>query len=101
VRISVDFGLFELFATLGLSALAKKIYSQRFRRAPFLIVGVALPALLTFVAGFEEARWLAAGCLGPRRSPSAWSSVALRKGDVPTPTLALRRQPVLSHEIFT
>ena len=92
MEIFVDFGLFELLAALGLSALAKKVYSRRLFQVPFLIAAVGLPAWLIFLAGSEEARWLAAGCLGTALVNVSVVLGALQKGEVPTLTLPHRRQ---------
>jgi hypothetical protein len=92
MEIFVDFGLFELLAALGVSALAKKIYSRRLFQIPFLIATVGLPAVLIFVVTSEEARWLAAGCLATALVNVSVVLGALQKGEVPTLTLPHRRQ---------
>jgi len=64
MEIFVDFGMFELFAALGLAALGKAIYKRAWLAFAFLAASVVAPLILIFVGSGELPRWLAAVALG-------------------------------------
>lgn len=59
----MDFGLFELMAAAGLAAVARRVYMRRWLGLGFLLVSLATPAALVFVAAEGLARRVAVGCL--------------------------------------
>jgi hypothetical protein len=63
MEIFVDFGLFEFLAAIGLSALARQIYSRRWLTWIFLAVSLIAPAILIIIASEGLARWIAVFCL--------------------------------------
>lgn len=91
MEIFIDGGLFELFAVLGVAALAKAVYARRWLAIAFLAVSVATPAVLLFMVHGEAARWLAALCLATALVNTAVVLGALQRGDVPTVTLRLKK----------
>lgn len=64
MEIFVDFGLFEVLAASGVAALGRAIYARPTARWIALVLSVAAPAALVFLASGELARWIAAVALG-------------------------------------
>lgn len=64
MEVFVDFGLFELFAALGLAAVGNAIYRRPRLAFAFLTASIVAPLVLIFVGSSELARWLAAVALG-------------------------------------
>ena len=64
MEIFVDFGLFELFAALGLAAVGKAIYRRAWLAFAFLAASIFAPLALIFLGSGELPRWLAAVALG-------------------------------------
>jgi len=64
MEIFVDFGMFELFAALGLAALGKAIYRRAWLAFGFVAASVVAPLILIFIGAGELPRWLAAIALG-------------------------------------
>lgn len=60
MEIFVDFGVFELLAVTGLTALAKAIYRRPLTRWAVLVWSVVAPAVLVILASTEVAPWIAA-----------------------------------------
>lgn len=58
-----DFGLFELLIASGAAALARKIYIRQVGGFVVLLISLAAPLALIFVAQQELARWIAAVAL--------------------------------------
>ena len=63
MEIFVDFGMFELFAALGLAALGRAIYRRAWLAFVFLAASVIAPLVLIFIGAGELPRWLAAVAL--------------------------------------
>ena len=91
MEIFVDFGLFELIAAIGLSSVARKIYSNRVLGLMFLFASVLLPAVTVFWSSGEEGRWLAAASLAVALVNASVVAAALQRGDVPTLTFSRRK----------
>jgi len=62
-ELFIDFGLFELLAAIGLSLLARKIYTKRVPAAACLLLSLIAPLVQLFLAVEGLARWAAAVCL--------------------------------------
>lgn len=58
-----DFGLFELLIASGAAALARKIYIRQVGGFVVLLISLAAPLALIFMAQEEFARWIAAVAL--------------------------------------
>jgi len=84
MEVFFDFGLFEIMAALGISLVARTVYSRRLARVLFPVVSVALPCLLVFLADTEPLRWLAAACLVTVLINLSVVLGALQQGRVPT-----------------
>ena len=56
----VDFGLFEFLAITGLAALGRATYKRPATRWLLVVISVAAPAAILFLATTELVRWLAA-----------------------------------------
>ena len=89
----VDFGLFEVLAVLGVSALARQVYRSRPLAVLFVLASVALPAALVVLAVAESHRWLAAGALATSLVNVSVVMGALQQGSVPTFRMAGRPSP--------
>ena len=58
MEIFVDFGMFELFAALGISAVARRVYARRTTGGLFLLASVILPTVTIFMSVDEgRAGW--------------------------------------------
>lgn len=64
MEIFVDFGLFEILAASGLGALARAINRHPLARAVIVVLSVAAPGALVWLAPGETLRWIAALALG-------------------------------------
>lgn len=60
MEVFVDFGLFELSALTGLTALGRATYKRPVTRWLLIILSIAAPAAILFLATTEVVRWLAA-----------------------------------------
>lgn len=58
-----DFGLFELLIASGAAAVARKIYIRQVGGFVVLLISLAAPLALIFIAQQELARWVAAVAL--------------------------------------
>lgn len=58
-----DFGLFELLVASGAAALARKIYVRQVGGFVVLLISLAAPLALIFIAQEEFAKWVAAVAL--------------------------------------
>jgi hypothetical protein len=92
MEIFVDFGMFELVAALGISAVARRIYAHRTVGGLFLLASVVLPAVTIFMSANEEARWLAAGALVTALVNASVILAVLQRGEVPALTLPQRQK---------
>jgi hypothetical protein len=99
MEIFADFGLFEVAAVLGLSALARAFYSRRLWGSCVLLLSVAAPLALMVLAQEGPIRWLAAVALGTALVNATVVLGALRTGSVPWLVghcLGRRAQPPLT-----
>lgn len=92
MEVFLDFGVFELFAVLGIAALARLVYSRRWLGVVFVVASIVAPAVLFFVNHGEIRRWLIAGCLGTAVVNAAVVLGAMQRGDVPIFRLPQRRR---------
>ena len=90
MEVFVDFGLFEVIAALGISALARRIYGHSLVRIVFLLVTLLAPVAVILLGHTEAMRWLGSVCLATALVNVSVVLGALQKGEVPT--LTLRRQ---------
>lgn len=90
MEVFLDFGVFEVIAALGISAVARKVYSLPTLRTIFLFASLAFPGLLIFLVDNESLRWLAAGSLVTSLVNLSVVLGALQQGQVPTFTFARR-----------
>jgi hypothetical protein len=95
MEIFVDFGMFELFAALGVSAVARRVYAHRTVGSVFLLASVVLPALAIFLSANEEVRWLAAGSLVTALVNASVILAVLQQGPVPALTFPRREKAKL------
>lgn len=82
MEIFADFGLFELVAVLGLSALARALYSRRLVGFGVLLLSVAAPLALVVLVQEGPIRWLAAVSLGTALVNATVVLGAVRTGSV-------------------
>ena len=92
MEVFLDFGLFEVIGAMGVSFVARKVYSLPVLRTVFLFASLAFPGLLIFLADRETLRWLAAGCVATSLVNVSVVLGALQQGDVPTFTLTRGRK---------
>lgn len=92
MEIFVDFGMFELIAAIGISAVARWVYSHRAFGAIFLLASVGLPASAIFLSGDEETRWIAAASLVTALVNVSVIAAVLQRGDVPALTFSRRQK---------
>ena len=60
MEVFVDFGLFEVLAITGLAALGRAAYKRPVTRWLLVVISIAAPAAILFLATTELVRWLAA-----------------------------------------
>jgi hypothetical protein len=60
MEVFVDFGLFELLAITGLAAVGRAAYKWPITRWLLILVSIAIPIAILFLAPTELVRWLAA-----------------------------------------
>jgi hypothetical protein len=92
MEIFVDFGMFELIAAVGISAVARRVYSHRMLGWFFLLASVALPAMAIFFSATNEIRWLTAASLATALVNASVIAAVLQCGDVPTLTFPRRQK---------
>jgi hypothetical protein len=83
MEIFVDFGLFELVAALGLSALACRVYTHAALRNVVLILSIAAPIGVIFLASTEGVRWMGAICLATTLLNLGVVLGAIQQGEIP------------------
>lgn len=94
MEIFVDCGLFEVIAVLGLTALARALYSRRLVGVALLVVSVAVPVALLFLVREGPVKWLAAVNLGTALLNGSVALSALRAGGIGSlPIPPSRRYP--------
>jgi len=91
MEIFVDFGMFELMAAIGISAVARRVYSHRIFGGLFLLASVALPAIAIFFSANEETRWLTAASLATALVNASVIVAVLQRGDIPALTFRRRQ----------
>lgn len=91
MEVFVDFGMFELIAALGLSAVARRVYTHRVFGGLFLLASVALPAIAIFLSSTEGARWLGAASLVTALVNASVIVAVLQRGEIPALTIPRRR----------
>jgi hypothetical protein len=83
MEIFVDFGLFEIVAALGLSAVARHVYARSALRLLFPAVSIAAPAAVILLAPTEGVRWLGAACLATALVNLAVVLAVIQRGEIP------------------
>lgn len=83
MEIFVDFGLFEIVVALGLSAVARHVYTHRLLRVVFLILSLAAPVALLFLAPGAGIRWVAALALATTLVNLSLVVAILQTGEIP------------------
>jgi hypothetical protein len=91
MEIFIDFGLFELIAAVGLSALANKVYTHALWRIVVPVLSVVAPVAMILMASTEALRWLGALCLATTLINLCVVIAVLQRGEVPKITLAQHR----------
>lgn len=89
----VDFGLFELLAAVGLSAVARRIYSRRVAGILFLALSAALPITALFWIPTEQGRWIGAAALVTALVNASVAAAAFQHGHVPVLELGKSAKP--------
>jgi hypothetical protein len=83
MEVFVDFGIFEFIAAIGISAIARRVYSHRMFGGLFLLASLALPAVAIFLSANDEMRWLTAASLATALVNASVIVAVLQRGDVP------------------
>lgn len=83
MEIFLDFGLFEFLAVIGLAALSRRVYSNKFLGISFLIASVVSPAALLLMVGNRMQRWVGVVCLTTSLINAAVIAAMLQTGKVP------------------
>ena len=68
---------------IGLAALSRRVYSNKFFGISFLIASVTSPAALLLMVGSRMQRWVAGGCLTTSLVNAAVIAAMLQTGKVP------------------
>src|SRR5262245_48241996 len=91
MEVFLDFGLFELVAALGLSFLARRIYSRLLPGSIFLLASILLPVVAIVLARGEFERWICLAILITALVNGAVIAANIQKGQVPALHVAFKR----------